>query len=87
MTDLEQLLSLARQLDPAARARLLRELGALPRSADLPLLTAPGAPAPHSAAWVRAERGHAVLDPGAPEQDEAIPAGPEAIAGMWSERR
>jgi hypothetical protein len=87
MTDLEQLLALAQRLSPAERAQLARALGAPVGGAALPLLTAPAPPAPHSAAWLKAERGHAVLDPGEPEPDAAIPAGPEAIAGMWASRR
>jgi hypothetical protein len=53
----------------------------------IPLATfAPRPPAPQSVAWLKAERGHAVLatDTGPTEAD--IPEGAAAIAGMWRAR-
>src|SRR5262245_38807233 len=80
--DLQQLLALARELSPVGRERLIRALSALPARPDLPLFQ--GGPPPQSAAWVRAERGHAVLATDAGEIEEGIPAGAAAIAGLWS---
>ncbi len=63
---------LARELQPAGRP-VLMDLSAM---ANRP-------PAPQSVAWVKAERGHAVLatDTGPAEAD--IPEGSAALAGMW----
>lgn len=84
----QEILEHARRLPAEERARLVAELGGegipvLPRLSSLP----PRPPAPHSVAWVKAERGHAVLatDTGPTEAD--IPIGPEAIAGMWADAR
>ena len=62
MPDYEQVLVLANQLSTADRERLARELA----PAAGPALTQLGGlasrpPAPQSVAWVKAERGHAVL--------------------------
>ena len=85
MADLERLLEMARRLTPAERAQLRRALDAPAGQAELPLLQQ-GPPRPHSPAWVRAERGHAVLATGTPEDEDTLPAGPDAIAGMWAAR-
>lgn len=86
MPSFEEVLTLARQLPAADQQQLARELGAAarPTLAQLGELSV-RPPAPHSVAWVKAERGHAVLatDTGASEAN--IPAGPEAVAGMWSD--
>jgi hypothetical protein len=83
MSDFDDLLARARALPPAERERLAQALRAL----SVPQLGgASGAPGPHSVAWLKAERGHAVLatDTGPAEQE--IPAGWEAIAGIWASR-
>jgi hypothetical protein len=85
MPDYEQVLELANQLSTEDRERLAREL-APPR----PTLTQLGAlasrpPAPQSVAWVKAERGHAVLATDAGPADAEIPPGADAIAGMWAD--
>jgi len=86
MASVEEVLALAKQLGAEERARLAQELGggARPSLAQLGSL-ASRPPAPQSVAWLKAERGHAVLatDTGPAEAD--IPAGPEAIAGMWAD--
>src|SRR5438552_19070411 len=92
MASYEEILRAVRSLSPAEQQQLTRELaGAAPGGAprtELPLTQFPGmaAPRPHSVAWVKAERGHAVLATETPEADAAIPAGAEAIAGMWAGR-
>lgn len=82
----EEILRLARQLSADERERLARELAPPPQPVMAQFTTLPGRPpAPQSAAWIKAERGHAVLatDTGPAERD--IPAGAEAIAGMWAD--
>lgn len=82
MANLNQILELARQLSAGEREQLLRALRA-PARAELPLM---GAPPPQSADWVRAERGHAVLDTGAPAAAGGpVPPGAAAIAGIWAD--
>jgi predicted nucleic acid-binding protein len=81
MSELQYVLQLARALGPAEQQQLIRALTAGSPAAGLPLL-APSAPSPHSAAWVRAERGHAVLAT-EPEATADIPPGAGAIAGIW----
>jgi hypothetical protein len=85
MASYDEVLRLASGLSPAERQRLVRELsgGGQPLAQLGSLAQRP--PAPHSVAWVKAERGHAVLatDTGPAEAD--LPAGAEAIAGMWSD--
>jgi hypothetical protein len=89
MPTYDDVLRAARALPPAERQRLARELAdpaATPaRAAELPIATL-SAPRPHSVAWVKAERGHAVLATDTPESDADIPAGADAIAGMWADR-
>lgn len=82
MPTLDEVRALLSRLAPAERELLARELAA----SRLPLLSAPTAPAgpvPHSPAWVRAERGHAVLATDTGPPDAEIPAGWQAIVGMW----
>lgn len=77
---------MARALPAAERLRLAQELARDTGSAFSPLGTLAARPAAaQSAAWVKSEQGHAVLatDTGPAEAD--IPAGPEAIAGMWAD--
>ncbi len=82
--DFQSVLQLAMKLPPGEREHLARALGAQQGSgSDLPLFTGPR---PQSAAWVRAERGHAVLATGALEEERNAPAGAAAIAGMWEGR-
>jgi hypothetical protein len=86
MATYDEVLELARQLGPDSRARLVGALGggAPGGAARIELRSlAERPPAPQSVAWVKAERGHAVLatDTGPAEAD--IPAGADAIAGMW----
>lgn len=86
MPSFEEVLAQARQLPPDDQQRLTRELGPAGRPTLAQLNTlAVRPPAPHSVAWVKAERGHAVLatDSGAAESD--LPAGPQAVAGMWAD--
>jgi hypothetical protein len=84
MPTLDDVLALARQLAPEEQERLARSLGAGARPTLAQLGTmANRPPAPHSVAWVKAERGHAVLATDSAPADEAIPAGAAAIAGMW----
>jgi predicted nucleic acid-binding protein len=80
MRNVVQLLDEVRSLSKQERAELMRALSAAEAPGELPLI---GAPEPHSVAWLRAERGHALLDPALPDADE-IPAGAAAIAGIWS---
>jgi hypothetical protein len=86
MPSLDEVLAMARQLSVQERERLVRELLGAARP-GLPQVgpAGPRPPAPHSVEWVKAERGHAVLatDTGLAEGD--IPAGAEAIAGMWAD--
>jgi hypothetical protein len=83
----DEVLVLARGLAPEGRERLARELGAArPALTTLGTLAA-RPPAPQSVAWVKAERGHAVLATDTGPADAEIPAGWEAIAGMWADVR
>ena len=84
MPTLDEVLTLAKQLPQEDQERLARALGttARPTLAQLGTL-ANRPPAPQSVAWVKAERGHAVLATDSGPGDEAIPAGSGAIAGMW----
>jgi hypothetical protein len=86
MASYDQVLELARQLSAAEQQRLALELGAGRTAVQLGML-ADRPPSPHSVAWVKSERGHAVLatDTGPTEND--IPTGGEAIAGMWADAR
>ena len=84
MATFEEVLQLARQLPGAERERLLQQLGGGATAVQIgPMGNRP--PAPQSVAWVKAERGHAVLatDTGPAEAD--IPAGADAIRGMWAD--
>jgi len=83
MPDYAELLAAANALPPEERERLAREIKR-PTLMQLGGLTA-RPPAPQAVAWLKAERGHAVLatDTGPAESD--IPAGADAIAGMWSD--
>lgn len=87
MPTFDEVLALAKRLDPHQRERLAREIapGLAAGLAPLPTL-ANRPPAPQSVAWVKAERGHAVLatDTGPAEAD--IPAGPDAILRMWADQ-
>lgn len=84
MPTVEEVLRLARQLTPSEQQELVRALQKPARSADLPLATA--GPAPHSAAWLKAERGHAVLATELTATEETLPAGAAALAGIWADR-
>ena len=88
MPDLDEVLALARQLPPEDRERLARELGsaARPTLAQLGTL-AQRPPSPHSVAWLKAERGHAVLATDTGPADQEIAPGAAAIAGMWSDMK
>src|SRR5207248_1205085 len=66
----------------AEREQLVRALTAPAARAELPLM---GGPRPQSAAWVRAERGHAVLDVGKAAGGGVIAPGPEAVLGIWAD--
>lgn len=85
MPAFDELLAQARQLPAEERERLVRELGgSRPVLAQLSSL-ASRPPAPQSVAWVKAERGHAVLATDAGPADADLPAGADAIAGMWAD--
>ncbi len=88
MPSFEEVLTQARQLAPDDQQRLARELGltARPTLAQLNTL-AVRPPAPHSVAWVKAERGHAVLATDSAPAESDLPAGPEAVIGIWSDMR
>ncbi len=83
MSDLDDLISRARALDGHGRQTLLAALAG-PSPTQLSAM-ASRPPSPHSVAWVKSERGHAVLatDTGPAESD--LPIGPDAIAGMWAD--
>jgi hypothetical protein len=83
MATVAEVLSLARQLSPAGQQEVARALARSGRSADLPIA---GGPAPQSVAWVKAERGHAVLATDITTLEASFPAGPAAIAGIWADR-
>jgi len=88
MTDYERALEIAAQLPAAERDRLTRALvGAAPAPAGLSPLAMAGRAAPQSVAWLKAERGHAVLATDTGPADGDIPTGAEAIAGMWADAR
>ena len=86
MAGYDETLAQARRLTAEEQRRLARELGGGAPLAQLGTLAMRPA-APQSAAWIKSERGHAVLatDTGPAEAD--IPAGADAIAGMWSDMR
>lgn len=87
MSDLNHVLEQARRLAPAEQEALVRELGgARPVLAQLGAL-ADRPPSPQSVAWVKAERGHAVLATDSGPADADIPEGAEAIAGMWADMK
>lgn len=86
MANLEQVLEMARQLAPEEQQRLARELGGAGRPSLQQLSTlSQRPPAPQSVAWLKAERGHAVLATDSGPADVDIPAGADALAGMWSD--
>jgi hypothetical protein len=86
MADLNEVLAQARALSPEDRETLARELaGSRPTLAQLGTL-AERPPSPHSVAWLKSERGHAVLATDTGPADADIPAGADAIAGMWGAR-
>lgn len=87
MADYRQVLDLARQLSAEQRVRLARELGGGVATPLPQLGMAANRPAaPQSVAWLKAERGHAVLATDTGPADADLPAGAAAIAGMWAER-
>ena len=79
----EELVHEIRALSPSDLSRARRELSGPTTMAQF---GAPRPPAAQSVAWLKAERGHAVLatDTGPSEAD--IPAGAAAIAGIWKDR-
>jgi hypothetical protein len=78
----EAVLAAARALSEADQRRLAAALG--PRASLEQLAAfANRPPAPQSVAWVKAERGHAVLATDTGPADAEIPEGAAAIAGMW----
>ena len=79
----EELVHQVRALSPSDKTRMLRELQG---PATMAQFGAPRPPAAQSVAWLKAERGHAVLatDTGPAEAD--IPSGAPAIAGIWKDR-
>jgi hypothetical protein len=88
MPNLDDLLAHVRSLTPAEKARVARELAASGGAPAAALPTLGSRPAaPHSVAWLKAERGHAVLATDTGPSDDQIPAGAAAIAGMWADMR
>src|SRR3954453_19854254 len=87
MANFDDVLRAARALPAAEQQRLARALAppTAGRGPDLAMANA-AAPRPHSVAWVKAERGHAVLATETPETEAEIPAGAAAITGIWSDR-
>jgi len=87
--DYREILNQARQLSRQEQEQLARELGA--RAAAAPTgalgMFTPRGPAPQSVAWLKSERGHAVLATDTGPADSEIPAGAAAIAGMWADRK
>jgi hypothetical protein len=79
----EELVHHIRALSPSDRTRARRELTGPTTMAQF---GAPRPPAAQSVAWLKAERGHAVLatDTGPAEAD--IPSGAAAISGIWKDR-
>jgi hypothetical protein len=88
MADYNQVLADARALSRDEQARLVRELAGI---AAAPLAQigggAPRPAAPQSVAWLKAERGHAVLATDTGPADANIPAGADAITGMWADEK
>jgi hypothetical protein len=90
MATFEDVLRLARTLSAADQQRLIQALAApAARRTELPLTQfgGPTTPRAHTIEWVKAERGHAVLATETGDTEAEIPAGPEAIAGMWADRQ
>jgi hypothetical protein len=88
MANFDEILRAAQRLAPAEQERLAKTLAqgaGSGRGPDLAMANI-AAPRPHSVAWVKAERGHAVLATETPESEADIPAGPAAITGIWSDR-
>lgn len=92
MPTLQEILAQISSLTPTEQQQLARALASpAGRGADLPLAS-PAAIAMarpdvrDPVGWRKAETGHAVLDTDTPERDDEIPIGPQAIAGMWSDR-
>lgn len=83
---LKEILKLARRLTPEQQRELARALTSPESRADLPITQFPTGPAPHSPAWVKAERGHAVLATDTPFAEASVPAGSAALAGIWADR-
>jgi hypothetical protein len=87
MPGYDEIAKLAKELSALERERLAREIA--PPS-TVPILAPLGTlaqrpPAPHSVAWLKAERGHAVLATDTGPEEADIPGGPHAIAGMWAD--
>ena len=92
MPKLEDVLKMARELDPREREQLVRALGGPGgRGPELPLASPAAAAMARPdvrdpVGWRKAEAGHAVLATDTHERDDEIPAGPKAIAGIWAGR-
>jgi len=82
MASVEEILALAGQLTPAQQQEVARALARGGRRVELPI----AGPAPHTVAWVKAERGHAVLATDLTALEARLPAGAAAIAGIWADR-
>jgi hypothetical protein len=83
---IDEILKLAQRLPPEQQRELARALASPSPRADLPITQFPTGPAPHSPAWVKAERGHAVLATDRVDSEARLPAGPAALAGIWAGR-
>lgn len=86
MAGIDEIRRLIDALPGAERERLLQELRSTPRAA-LPQLGSVSArqPAPQSVAWLKSERGHAVLATDTGPQEADLPVGAAAIRGMWAD--
>lgn len=82
MATVEEIVALVRRLSPGEQQEVARALARGGRSAELPI----AGPAPHSVAWVKAERGHAVLATDLTALEARLPAGSAALAGIWADR-
>ncbi len=83
MPTYDEVLALARQLPSPERTRLARTLAPV----GLPTVATPSGsgPAPHSVAWLKSERGHAVLATDLSAEEAAQAVGADALLGMWAD--
>jgi predicted nucleic acid-binding protein len=87
MSLFEDVMALAVQLPMEERERLARALGVIvhPPSGGRTLPLNQFVARPDPVAWRKAETGHAVLATETPATEHDIPAGPQAIRGLWAD--